>query len=307
MEIQININRSGVMHVVEGLTATMSQHNGGSPTFEELWASVSENKKLDIWWRDGISDLEEAMIRWCSSTSGQFDIYQDGTDYTLTIDPGDRWSSKLTGLLKNKVQGYLVHAVLAGWLSDFRDLNNIPDYRELAASDLKSVVNILLYRELTAEVFARKGDTTEREEGGGGASSGERKGDTTELEEGGAGASSGERKGDTTEREEGGGGASSGERKGDTTEREEGGAGASSGERKGDTTEREEGGAGASVGERKGDATEREEGGGGASVGERKSDDSCIADNRKMRRVTESRDKDDLMRCFQKDHDCVWF
>ncbi len=147
MNVQISIIRKNVLHVVEGLTATMSQHNGGAPTFEELWASVSESKKLDIWWRDGILDLEENLMKWATATSQQYDLVADGTDYTLNLVVSDRWSDKLTGLLGNKIQYYLAHVVVAGWLGDFREIQE-PDYTELAANDMKSILNILLYREL---------------------------------------------------------------------------------------------------------------------------------------------------------------
>ena len=163
MEVQISIIRKKVLHVVEGLTATMSQHNGGAPTFEELWASVSESKKLDIWWRDGILDLEENLMKWASVTSQQYDLVADGTDYTLNLVVSDRWSDKLTGLLGNKIQYYLAHVVVAGWLGDFREIQ-APDYTELAANDMKSILNILLYRELD---FSEDEHRTDSEQGDG--------------------------------------------------------------------------------------------------------------------------------------------
>ncbi len=163
MEVQISIIRKKVLHVVEGLTATMSQHNGGAPTFEELWASVSESKKLDIWWRDGILDLEENLMKWASATSQQYDLVADGTDYTLNLVVSDRWSDKLTGLLGNKIQYYLAHVVVAGWLGDFREIQ-APNYTELAANDMKSILNILLYRELD---FSEDEHRTDSEQGDG--------------------------------------------------------------------------------------------------------------------------------------------
>ena len=155
----INITRANVLHVVEGITATIAQHNEGVPTFEQLWASVSESKKLDIWWRDGIIDLEDNLMKFANSTSAQFNLTADGTDYTLTLTKPDRWSNKLTGLLANKIQYYLAHVVLAGWLSDFKDVT-APDYTELAANDMKSILNVLLYRDLDFTEAEHRTDST---------------------------------------------------------------------------------------------------------------------------------------------------
>lgn len=155
----INITRANVLHVVEGITATIAQHNEGVPTFEQLWASVSESKKLDIWWRDGIIDLEENLMKFATGTSAQFNLTADGTDYELTLTKPEHWSNKLTGLLTNKIQYYLAHVVLAGWLADFKDVT-APDYTELAANDMKSILNVLLYRDLDFTEAEHRTDST---------------------------------------------------------------------------------------------------------------------------------------------------
>ena len=55
--IIINIIKKSVMGVVEGLTATIAQHNP-EVDFQTIWASDSEEGKLDIHYREAITDLE---------------------------------------------------------------------------------------------------------------------------------------------------------------------------------------------------------------------------------------------------------
>ena len=92
MEISITIERKSVLGVVEGISATIGQHNGGEPSFRQLWASDSESPKLDIWWRDGITDLEGSLMKWAVQTTSQFDLQGVGEDLTLTLGVDDRWS-----------------------------------------------------------------------------------------------------------------------------------------------------------------------------------------------------------------------
>lgn len=64
MKIEITISRKGVMGITEGISVTIAQHNGGMPSFDQLWASDSEAPKLDIYYREGISDLERRLEKW---------------------------------------------------------------------------------------------------------------------------------------------------------------------------------------------------------------------------------------------------
>ena len=51
--IKINILKKSVMGVVEGLTTTIAAHNP-DVDFETIWASDSEEPKLDIYYREAI-------------------------------------------------------------------------------------------------------------------------------------------------------------------------------------------------------------------------------------------------------------
>lgn len=53
------------------------------------------------------------------------------------------WPTRLDGLLKNKVQDYLVHTVTAGWLNDFEGVSVKQDYQAMAAQDLDDIVYIV--------------------------------------------------------------------------------------------------------------------------------------------------------------------
>ncbi len=143
MNIDISISRKGVMGIVEGISVTIAQHNNGTPTFEQLWASDNESPKLDIYYREGIGDLERHLEKWISNSSGQFDLQAVGSDYTLSLELNDNWPSKLKGLLSNKVQDYMVHTITAGWLNDFDGLNVKQDYQAMAATDLDDIEYII--------------------------------------------------------------------------------------------------------------------------------------------------------------------
>ena len=157
MEIAITIQRQNVLGIVEGISATIAQHNGGEPSFDQLWASDSDSPKLDIWWRDGVTDLEAALMKWAAQTTNQFVLQSESGDLSLLLNLDDRWSSRLTGLLKNKVQQFMIHAVIAGWLADFHDVV-APDYKAMAAADIMSILNILLYRDLAFTESTRTTD-----------------------------------------------------------------------------------------------------------------------------------------------------
>lgn len=131
------------MGITEGISVTIAQHNGGTPSFDQLWASDSEAPKLDIYYREGISDLERRLEKWLEKSSAQFDLQATGDDYTLRLDVNRSWPTRLDGLLKNKVQDYLVHTVTAGWLNDFEGVSVKQDYQAMAAQDLNDIVYIV--------------------------------------------------------------------------------------------------------------------------------------------------------------------
>lgn len=157
MDISISINRLNVMHIVEGLSATIAQHNGGMPTMEQLWASESEKRKLDIWWRSSVIDLEEAYKQWIVESTPMFDMTATCDDYTITFAVKYNWHQRLTGLLKNHIQQYFVFSVLAGWLGDLADIT-APDYVELAANELKKSIGVLSMRKIDTDGAAAGSD-----------------------------------------------------------------------------------------------------------------------------------------------------
>ncbi len=171
-KVIISIERSKVMHVVEGLSVTISQHNGGTPTYEQLWASESERTKLDIYYREAVGDLERRLMQWLTTTSGQFNLENAGTDYTLTLMLR-YWPTKLQGLLKNKVQDYLVHSITAGWLNDFDGLTVKSDYQAIAGQDLTDIQLIIFQREFGFS-HEERGSDANKPEGEGGGSAGAR-------------------------------------------------------------------------------------------------------------------------------------
>ena len=159
MNIDISISRKGVMGIVEGISVTIAQHNNGTPTFEQLWASDNESPKLDIYYREGIGDLERRLEKWISNSSAQFDLQAVGSDYTLSLELNDNWPSKLKGLLSNKVQDYMVHAITAGWLNDFDGLNVKQDYQAMAATDLDDIEYIIGLKTFSFSESERGTDT----------------------------------------------------------------------------------------------------------------------------------------------------
>ena len=161
--VTINITKANIYTIAEGISIKISQHNGGVPTHEQLWASAGESKKLDIYYREAISDLEQRLMKWCESVSAQFNLTADGADYTLTLTPSHYWPTKLEGLLKNKVQNYLVHAVTAGWLGDFEGLSVKQDYGTLAGLDLTDIRDIIYQREFDFAESEREDDSDEKD------------------------------------------------------------------------------------------------------------------------------------------------
>lgn len=239
MNVTITIDKEKVLGIVEGLSTTIAQHNGGVPSFEQLWASESERRKLDIWWRDAVNDLEDTLKKWVLETSAGYDLSATAGDYTLRLDPGDYWSQKLTGLLTNRVQYYFVHAVMAGWLSDFAEVN-APNYTELTANDLKGILNVMNFRELAFEGEERREDPEEKDASGGlPTGEGERERDTegkaaTESQHTGQ-----ERREDDEGKKDGaGGGGDAAERREDSEEKDASGRLPSGEERRKDSEEK---------------------------------------------------------------------
>lgn len=159
--ITIKIIKKSVMGVVEGLTATIAQHNP-EVDFQSVWASDAEEAKLDIYYREAITDLENFLARFSSSTTQQFDLQALADDFSITIKTLVSWPPRLSGVLTNQIQNYLVHAILAGWLSDFPDMNHT-DYASMGASDLDAIKEILLKKDFSFAEAERKADDTTKE------------------------------------------------------------------------------------------------------------------------------------------------
>ena len=159
--ITIKIVKKSVMGVVEGLSATIAQHNP-EVDFQTVWASDGEEAKLDIYYREAITDLESFLARFSSSTTQQFDLQALADDFSITIKTLASWPPRLSGVLTNQIQNYLVHAILAGWLSDFPDMNHT-DYASMGASDLEAIKEVLLKKDFSFAEAARTADDTEKE------------------------------------------------------------------------------------------------------------------------------------------------
>ncbi|MQN82702.1 hypothetical protein [Segatella copri] len=156
--ITIKIVKKSVMGVVEGLSATIAQHNP-EVDFQTVWASDGEEAKLDIYYREAITDLENFLARFSSSTTQQFDLQALADDFTITIKTLASWPPRLSGVLTNQIQNYLVHAIIAGWLSDFPDMNHT-DYASMGASDLEAIKEVLLKKDFSFAEAERTADDT---------------------------------------------------------------------------------------------------------------------------------------------------
>lgn len=162
--VTINILKKSVMGVVEGLSASIAQHNP-DVDFSAIWASDAEEPKLDIYYREAITDLESQLSKWTSSTSTQFDLQALADDLQLTIKNLANWPSRFSGLLSNQIQNYLVHAIMAGWLNDFPEIKTT-DYVSVGAADLESIKEILLKKEFSFVESDRATDATTKEDKG---------------------------------------------------------------------------------------------------------------------------------------------
>ena len=159
--ITIKIVKKSVMGVVDGLSATIAQHNP-EVDFQSVWASDAEEAKLDIYYREAITDLENFLARFSSSTTQQFDLQALADDFSITIKTLVYWPPRLSGVLTNQIQNYLVHAILAGWLSDFPDMNHT-DYASMGASDLEAIKEVLLKKDFRFVEAERTVDDTVKE------------------------------------------------------------------------------------------------------------------------------------------------
>lgn len=159
--ITIKIIKKSVMGVVEGLSATIAQHNT-EVDFQTVWASDGEEAKLDIYYREAITDLENFLARFSSSTTQKFDLQALADDFSINIVTLASWPPRLSGLLTNQIQNYLVHAIIAGWLSDFPDMAHT-DYASMGASDLDAIKEILLKKDFSFAEAERKADDTTKE------------------------------------------------------------------------------------------------------------------------------------------------
>lgn len=159
--ITIKIVKKSVMGVVEGLSATIAQHNP-EVDFQTVWASDAEEAKLDIYYREAITDLENFLARFSSSTTQQFDLQALADDFSITIKTLVSWPPRLSGVLTNQIQNYLVHAIMAGWLSDFPDMNHT-DYASMGANDLEAIKEVLLKKDFSFAEAERTADDTEKE------------------------------------------------------------------------------------------------------------------------------------------------
>ena len=159
--ITIKIGKKSVMGVVEGLSATIAQHNP-EVDFQTVWASDGEEAKLDVYYREAITDLENFLARFSSSTTQQFDLQALADDFSITIKTLVSWPPRLSGVLTNQIQNYLVHAILAGWLSDIPDMTHT-DYASMGASDLEAIKEVLLKKDFRFVEAARTADDTVKE------------------------------------------------------------------------------------------------------------------------------------------------
>ncbi len=161
--VSFAITKANILGVVEGISVMLSQHNGGSPTFEELWASESESQKLDIYYREAVSDLETQLRKFSISTITDFALDVSAQDVTISFMPVSFWEARLQNLLSNKVKEYLVHSIIGGWLSDFPDFTH-PDYLSLASDDIQAIRDILLERRLDIKDEARTEDADTKDD-----------------------------------------------------------------------------------------------------------------------------------------------
>lgn len=158
------ISHNSVMNIVEGISVIIAQNNGESASFEQMWASHDDRAKLDIYYREAIGDLEKTLTKWLAQSSVQFsmDPGAEANDYILYLTMPRFWPEKLTGLFGNKIQDYMVHSVIAGWLNTFAGLTVKEDYATMAGQDLQDARDILEKREFKFDGSNRQVDPKEK-------------------------------------------------------------------------------------------------------------------------------------------------
>ena len=152
------------MSIVGGISLSISQHNGGSPSMEQLGASDSESPKLDIYYREAIGDLERKLVNFVVESTAQFDLQAAGDDYTLNLNVAESWPKRMQGLLSNKLQDYLVHSITAGWLNDFDGISVKQDYQQMAVQDLEGIRYIVELKSFAFTEHARQGESDKADE-----------------------------------------------------------------------------------------------------------------------------------------------
>ena len=147
MTITLSIDKKKIYDQVEGLTVMLVQKNPEGPKWNELWASPSDEEKLDMGWREAVSALELAIKKYLIASTGQYDLMKTCGNYSLQLNMGHRWQSKLQGLLGNKLQEYCITAVLGHWMSTFGG-DAGEKYITQAASTLVEIVGIMAMQDL---------------------------------------------------------------------------------------------------------------------------------------------------------------
>lgn len=160
--VVVTVTKANVLGVVEGISVMLSQQNGGTPTFEELWASESESSKLDIYYREGVNDLETQLRKFSGSTVTDFSLDGNAEDVSFSFKPVSYWEERLTNLLSNKVKEYLVHSIMGGWLSGYPEFTHA-DYLGMAVNDLADIKNILLKRNFNFPGVNRATDSSKED------------------------------------------------------------------------------------------------------------------------------------------------
>ena len=141
MKQKFDIQRQSVMDMVSALTAPIAKKNNISPDL--LWASEDEYAQLDVFYHEAITALEKKLARNVSPTA-KFEYFEEGKDYSLVVDLSPRWNSSLKPLVLNKLQEYLVHAILSRWIATFPGDISAVDYTELTVADMPAIVDLLL-------------------------------------------------------------------------------------------------------------------------------------------------------------------
>lgn len=155
--VDIEISKTMVLKLVEALSVNIGRKNPGVD-FETLWASEGDEKLLDIYYKEAVTDLENMLKKWILDTSDKIDVNEYVDDeYVLHLGLSDKWPERLKDLLDSKVQEYLAHATLAGWVSCLANLE-IGSYKEIATTDIDTIISIITRLEAESQGRSRHGD-----------------------------------------------------------------------------------------------------------------------------------------------------